>query len=220
MIFGDHSFKLYRILALVVTITLWILLSTSDLDDSIPNFNVLWRPDSSNDIIRTTERNQSEEDGKGTLGSISKENRTISVTDVRANLNHATWEYFHTLLSQFPEVSLNDPKTLVHRDKLLRLLDYIGETYPCQEERSCIRGNIAGDGPHGSRNLLGAAMIAYPLPPNLNRIVSTEWGCHVHNYVNEALGKPLFDCAELVRRIPGGSELAKVTLEKEEKQLG
>ena len=239
MTFGDRSFKIYRILALVVTITLWILLSTSDLDDSIPNFNVLWRSDFSNGIIRTTMESvttkmgqfeseggeEQEEEGKEGPKLVSVGNGTVSVTDVRANLrtqslNHATWEYFHTLLSQFPEVSLSDPKTLVYRDKLLRLLAYIGETYPCQEKGNCIRDNISEAGLQGGKDLLGAAMIAYPLPPNLNRIVSTEWGCHVHNYVNEVLGKPQFDCAKMIRQIPGGSELAKVTLEKEEKQLG
>ena len=239
MTFGDRSFKIYRILALVVTITLWILLSTSDLDDSIPNFNVLWRSGFSNGIIRTTMEGattkigrfeseggeEQEEDGKEGPKLVPVGDSTVSVTDVRANLkiqslNHATWEYFHTLLSQFPEVSLSDPKTLVYRDKLLRLLAYIGETYPCQEEGNSIKDNISEAGLQGGKDLLGAAMIAYPLPPNLNRIVSTEWGCHVHNYVNEVLGKPQFDCAKMIRQIPGGSELAKVTLEKEGKQLG
>ena len=70
----------------------------------------------------------------------------------------------------------------------------------------------------------------YP-PQTSSRTTAALWGCHIHNIVNEYLGKPEYDCATILKdydcgcgdengKIDDDLKLNKVSIEKEGKQGG
>jgi hypothetical protein len=93
----------------------------------------------------------------------------------KAELGRAAWKLFHTMMARFPETPTDDEKAA-----LKSYIHLFQRLYPCGE---CAEhfGEILKDFPPqvGSRN------------------TAAGWACHVHNVVNESLGKERFDCTKI-----------------------
>ncbi|KAH8675585.1 Erv1/Alr family protein [Xylariales sp. PMI_506] len=94
---------------------------------------------------------------------------------LKAELGHASWKLFHTMMARFPEHPTEDDslalKTYIH---------LFSRLYPC------------GDCARHFQELLKK----YP-PQVGSRNAAAGWACFVHNVVNERLKKPLFDCNKI-----------------------
>ncbi|PWW75185.1 hypothetical protein C7212DRAFT_281924 [Tuber magnatum] len=91
---------------------------------------------------------------------------------LKAELGRAGWKLFHTTLARFPESPSLDERTA-----LAHYLALFARLYPC--------GECAG---HFQKLL-----VQYP-PQTSGRVAASQWGCFVHNLVNQRLGKEVFDC--------------------------
>ncbi|RPA93967.1 hypothetical protein L873DRAFT_1837790 [Choiromyces venosus 120613-1] len=91
---------------------------------------------------------------------------------LKAELGRASWKLLHTTLARFPESPSAD-----ERAALAQYLALFARLYPC--------GECAG---HFQKLLK-----EYP-PQTSGRKAASQWGCFVHNLVNERLGKEVFDC--------------------------
>ncbi|KAF8428131.1 ERV/ALR sulfhydryl oxidase domain-containing protein [Tirmania nivea] len=91
---------------------------------------------------------------------------------VKAELGRASWMLFHTILARFPKKPSDD-----EREALKSYVYLFARLYPCGECGEHFRGLLA----------------KYP-PQTSSRDSASQWGCFVHNQVNERLGKPDFDC--------------------------
>ncbi|CCF60573.1 hypothetical protein KAFR_0K02190 [Kazachstania africana CBS 2517] len=121
-------------------------------------------------------------------------------------VGRSAWFHFHTLLSQYPV----ERATEKHRSKLNELILLTGSYYPCIDRENNYFNYIVVD--------------LLPLPHNINdKNILIDWGCRVHNLMNIELKKDEFDCLSLFDTEADRDEimsLNKVTIEKEEKQLG
>lgn len=144
-------------------------------------------------------------------GKVSVESIMPKMPDPEAKkeLGRASWKYFHTLLARFPDEPSDSEKT-----KLRQFVQLYAELYPC------------GECSHHFVQMLKK----YP-PQVASRTTAALWGCHVHNLVNEHLGKPEYDCTTILEdydcgcsdengNIDASLNLNKVTLEREDKQQG
>jgi len=94
---------------------------------------------------------------------------------LKAELGQASWKLFHTILARFPTKPSDDER------KALRSFVYLfARLYPCGECGEHFRGLLA----------------QYP-PQTSSRDAASQWGCFVHNQVNERLRKPEFDCKQI-----------------------
>lgn len=127
---------------------------------------------------------------------------------LKAELGRAAWKLFHTTLARFPESASVDERTA-----LAQYLALFARLYPC--------GECAG---HFQKLLA-----RYP-PQTSGRVAASQWGCFVHNLVNERLGKEVFDCmtvgetykcgcAEEDKKEKGKKEGEVVRGEKEKKEV-
>ncbi|GMM55489.1 hypothetical protein DAKH74_021050 [Maudiozyma humilis] len=197
-----------RAVTLLLLGAAWIFLSSVELDGSIPNSDVLFK-------TFTLDYFQREHETAVHEPVVVVKNNGARYTD----LGRATWKLFHLTLERFPDVNMNEKSDLKKREKLIAWVELLGETYPCSTSNS-----------DNDSNIFLEAVRANPLPINLNKVVSIEWGCHIHNAVNTRLGKAKYDCLHLAQDVrPSNSDfnqdievedLDKVTLNKEEKQLG
>lgn len=94
---------------------------------------------------------------------------------LKAELGRAAWKVFHTTLARFPERPTADESA-----SLRTYIHLFQKLYPC--------GECAAH--------FGKILARYP-PQVSGRNVAAGWGCHVHNKVNEDLGKPIFDCTKI-----------------------
>ncbi|KAJ3159537.1 hypothetical protein HDU86_001546 [Geranomyces michiganensis] len=95
---------------------------------------------------------------------------------LKAELGRAAWRVLHTMAGKFP----TDPNT----DEQQAMQDYIylfARLYPCGD---CAR--------HFKR-----VLEAHP-PRVSSREAVSQWACDVHNVVNKRLGKPHYDCKEVL----------------------
>ena len=94
---------------------------------------------------------------------------------IKAELGRAAWKLLHTTMARFP-----DSPTADESSALKSYIHLFQRLYPCGE---CAEhfGQILGD---------------YP-PQVSSRSAAAAWACHVHNKVNESLGKDMFDCANI-----------------------
>ncbi|MBE7181399.1 MAG: ERV1/ALR-related protein [Terriglobus roseus] len=93
----------------------------------------------------------------------------------KAELGRAAWKLFHTTLARFPErPAASDQAALRAYVHLFQKL------YPCGE---CAEH-------------FGRLLKRFP-PQVSSRNAAAGWGCHVHNMVNEELGKKEFDCTKI-----------------------
>ncbi|GJE94725.1 hypothetical protein PsYK624_108960 [Phanerochaete sordida] len=93
----------------------------------------------------------------------------------KAELGRATWKLLHTMTLRFPEEPSED-----ERAALNSYFHLLSRLYPC--------GECAAE--------FQQLLQKYP-PQTASRRSAATWLCFVHNQVNERLGKPEFDCANL-----------------------
>jgi len=93
----------------------------------------------------------------------------------KATLGSATWKLLHTMTLRFPE----DP-TKDERWALASYFHLSARLYPCGECAAEFQGLLK----------------KYP-PQTSSRKAASLWLCFLHNEVNDRLGKPEYDCANL-----------------------
>ncbi|EKM53649.1 uncharacterized protein PHACADRAFT_260119 [Phanerochaete carnosa HHB-10118-sp] len=93
----------------------------------------------------------------------------------KAELGRATWKLLHTMTLRYPEEPTDD-----ERAALNSYFHLLSRLYPC--------GECAAE--------FQQLLQKYP-PQTSSRRSAATWLCAVHNKVNERLGKPEFDCANL-----------------------
>lgn len=94
---------------------------------------------------------------------------------IKQELGRASWKLLHTMLARFPEKPTTD-----EREALKSYLYLFGRLYPCGECATHFR----------------LLLQKYP-PQTSSRDAASQWGCVVHNAVNERLRKPIFDCGTI-----------------------
>ena len=93
----------------------------------------------------------------------------------KAELGRATWKYFHTVMSRFP-----DKPTTEESATLKTYIHLFQRLYPCGECSEHFR------------------KILEKFPPQTSsRSAAAVWACHVHNEVNKSLGKEVWDCSKI-----------------------
>ena len=100
------------------------------------------------------------------------------MADCRAELGRASWKLFHTILGRYPE-----KPTLDEREALKSYLHLLARLYPCGEWYTDMRISI-----HCSAEHFQTLLISHP-PQTSSREAASQWGCHIHNKVNESLNK-------------------------------
>ncbi len=103
------------------------------------------------------------------------EERCRKSREYSAILGRASWTFLHTLTVNYP-----DQPTVQDKSDIVQFIHLFGKFYPC---KMC------------SRNF---ALEIEKLPPRVDsRHDLAWWLCKLHNSVNERLGKPIFDCAQV-----------------------
>lgn len=95
---------------------------------------------------------------------------------LKAQLGNAAWKLFHTILARYPD----NPSEL-EQATLSQYIHLFARVYPC------------GDCARHFKGLLEK----YP-PQTSSRKTAALWGCHIHNKVNERLGKDQYDCTTIL----------------------
>jgi len=93
----------------------------------------------------------------------------------KVELGRAAWKLFHTTMARFP-----DKPTADESEALKSYIYLFARLYPCGE---CAE--------HFQQILK-----KYP-PQTSSRSSAAAWACFIHNQVNEAKGKPIFDCSKI-----------------------
>ncbi|CEP64575.1 flavin-linked sulfhydryl oxidase LALA0_S12e02080g [Lachancea lanzarotensis] len=195
--------RLISVLAAISIIGLWVFFSSQNL--SYTTYN---------DIGETAKTDDASNKRAAPLkDTTSRLQSSImpSMPDQKAKeaLGRASWKYFHTVLARFP-----DEPTPAEREKLDQFLRLYAELYPCGE---CSEHFVK--------------MLAKWPPQTSSRKAAALWGCHIHNRVNEHLGKDEYDCSDVLEgydcgcggedgKIRPDLKLNKVSLQKEAKQGG
>ncbi|KAF3315496.1 hypothetical protein TWF173_003414 [Orbilia oligospora] len=120
---------------------------------------------------------------------------------IKQELGRASWKLLHTMLARFPE-----KPTMDEREALKSYLYLFGRLYPCGECATHFR----------------LLLQKYP-PQTSSRDAASQWGCVVHNVVNERLRKPIFDCGTIADKYHCGcaeEDEKKRKLEEEGKAEG
>ena len=130
----------------------------------------------------------------------------------KAELGRAAWKLLHTMMARFPEKPTVDESAA-----LKSYIHLFQRLYPC--------GECAGH--------FGEILKKFP-PQVGSRNAAAGWACHVHNQVNESLGKEMFDCAtigdfydcgcaddeegekkeEVKKKNPGGKAMSQLEINK------
>lgn len=93
----------------------------------------------------------------------------------KAELGRSAWRLLHTIMARFP-----DTPTADERMALQSYVHLFVRLYPCGECAEHFR------------------QIVNQFPPQVSsRSAAAVWACHVHNKVNERLGKDIFDCSKI-----------------------
>lgn len=93
----------------------------------------------------------------------------------KAELGRSAWRLLHTIMARFP-----DTPTADERMALQNYIHLFVRLYPCGECAEHFRE------------------IVKKFPPQVSsRSAAAAWACHVHNKVNERLGKDIFDCSKI-----------------------
>lgn len=94
----------------------------------------------------------------------------------KAELGRHAWYLFHTVLARFPM----EP-TEGERQDLGVWVEYFTKLYPC--------GDCAAH--------FQSVLKDFPVQSS-SRIAAAQWGCAVHNRVNERIGKVDYDCSKVL----------------------
>lgn len=198
-----HRQRFVSIFAALILIALWYLFSSNQLSYTTSN-------DPHSPTIEKDALPKVQDEG---VASDSKQMKSIMPSmpdpETKKEVGRASWKYFHTLLARFP-----DEPSEEERQKLSTFIQLYAELYPCGE---CSYHFVK-------------MLQKYP-PQTSSRTTAALWGCHVHNIVNEYLGKPEYDCATILKdydcgcgdengKINDDLKLNKVSIEKEGKQGG
>lgn len=204
-----HQQRLVIFLTVVMIALLWFTFSNNELQIPLAYQPPSFGKDISSDNVQVSHDTP-------TLNSNQKNTEMESIMpkmpdpEAKKELGRSSWKYFHTLLARFPDTPTEDEK-----NKLRQFIHLYAELYPC------------GECSYHFVKLLGK----YP-PQVASRTSAALWGCHIHNLVNEHLGKDEYDCTTILEDYDCGctdengeidSSLKlnnKITLEKEKEQLG
>jgi FAD-linked sulfhydryl oxidase len=108
--------------------------------------------------------------------------RKMTNETLKAELGRATWRYFHTVMAQYPKKPSSQ-----QMETLAAFVGLFAQTYPCGQ---CAEHFQA---------------LTQRYPPQLQgKSEASIWACHVHNKVNEALGKDWFDCSQVLAKYDCG----------------
>lgn len=95
---------------------------------------------------------------------------------LKAQLGNAAWRLFHTILARYP-----DEPSKQEKSTLFQYIHLFAQVYPC------------GDCARHFQKLLKK------YPPQIgSRKTAALWGCHIHNKVNDRLGKDTYDCTTIL----------------------
>lgn len=202
---GYRKGHLLRIIAAAVLVGLWWFFSSSELSYTKPEVDYKGNESDLPKIDNDQSRPKST-DYAVVPGSIMP---SMPDQEAKKELGRASWKYFHTLLARFP-----DEPTDEQRHKLNTFIHLYAELYPCGE---CSHHFVK--------------MLETNPPQTSSRVTAAMWGCHVHNLVNEKLGKPIHDCSTILEdydcgcgdsddKISENLKLNKVSLQKEGQQGG
>jgi hypothetical protein len=100
------------------------------------------------------------------------------VADCRAELGRASWKLFHTIMGRYPE-----KPTLDEREALKSYIHLFARLYPCGEWYADVWKSVDCSAEH-----FQTLLISHP-PQTSSREAASQWGCHIHNKVNESLNK-------------------------------
>ncbi|KAM3161723.1 Sulfhydryl oxidase [Lachancea thermotolerans] len=199
-----HRQRLVSILAAVSLLSLWFFFSSNKLSYSTPNDPVV-------DLDTNTNTEHTDPQGQNKQAKLKFQSIMPSMPDQKAKqeLGRASWKYFHTVLSRFP-----DEPTQEERNKLAQFLQLYAELYPC-----------------GECSYHFVEMLKKWPPQTSSRTAAALWGCLMHNKVNVFLKKGEYDCSKILEdydcgcggedgKINDKLKMNKVSLQKEGKQGG
>ncbi|ORX59494.1 hypothetical protein DM01DRAFT_252476 [Hesseltinella vesiculosa] len=115
-----------------------------------------------------------------TKGSVIMEH--LGNSTIKEELGRSTWKLFHTMLARYPEEPKPD-----ERSALGQFIHLLSRLYPCGECAEHFQ----------------LLLQEYP-PQTSSRAAASQWGCAIHNLVNERLRKPVFDCNSIEVQYPCG----------------
>ncbi|CUS22166.1 LAQU0S04e09692g1_1 [Lachancea quebecensis] len=199
-----HRQRLVSILAAISLLSLWFFFSSNKLSYSTPN-------DPVDDLDKGANTEVTKLQGQNKQAEPKFQSIMPSMPDQKAKqeLGRASWKYFHTVLSRFP-----DEPTQEERGKLAQFLQLYAELYPC-----------------GECSYHFVQMLKKWPPQTSSRTAAALWGCHMHNRVNAYLEKDEYDCSKILEdydcgcggedgKINDKLKMNKVSLQKEGKQGG
>lgn len=97
---------------------------------------------------------------------------------MRDDLGRASWSLLHTMAAYYPKNPSENEK-----NSMGQFIDSFSKLFPCPECREDFQEEISKS------------------PPDLsNRDSISNWMCQQHNTVNRKLGKPEFDCRQVLER--------------------
>lgn len=101
---------------------------------------------------------------------------------MRDDLGRASWSLLHTMAAYYPR----EPKK-EEQQTMNEFIDSFSKLFPCPECRSDFQEEIVKS------------------PPDVSsRLTISTWMCEQHNIVNRKLGKPEFDCKQVLERWKDG----------------
>lgn len=124
---------------------------------------------------------------------------------IRAELGRSAWKVFHTILAQYPEQPTSE-----ERETLKSYIHLFSRVYPCRECAEHFQ------------------ILLQQFPPQLSsREAASQWGCHVHNQVNDRLGKEQFNCQNISDKYGCGclddeedKDDVNITMERQDPETG
>jgi FAD-linked sulfhydryl oxidase len=94
------------------------------------------------------------------------------------DLGRSTWTFLHTMAAFYPESPTDSDRNIMSS-----FIQGLARFYPCSYCAEDLREQVKLH------------------PPVLDSNVAlSDWFCQIHNNVNRRLGKPLFDCSQVLQR--------------------
>ncbi|ESO06648.1 hypothetical protein HELRODRAFT_64824 [Helobdella robusta] len=124
--------------------------------------------------------------GRSEKASPLNSNTTNTNTDDcppdKSELGINTWSFLHTMAAYYPE----KPTTSQQAD-MKSFIHLFSKFYPCEHCAEDLREDLKKHEPEVTSNL-----------------TLSQWFCNLHNRVNLKLGKPQFDCRNVLKRWKDG----------------
>lgn len=173
------------------------LLEETDLDEIVVDEKGVVTDDKQPETGSIKQESQLSQDESNELSSLNEQDVTttpfmpkMANETLKQELGRSSWRLFHTILARYP-----DKPSLQEQTTLSTYIQLFAQVYPCGD---CAR--------HFQRLLA-----KYP-PQTKSRKTAALWGCHIHNKVNERLGKNEYDCTTILEDYDcgcGSDELEK-----------